>query len=148
MAGISDWETNALQGVGAQGSSGAASTTHSYSAAGNFTATLTYSGDTNYSNATPTLPVTVSAGASGTSIGSSANPSPFGQSVTFTATVTGTNPTGIVQFFDSATLLGSVTLAAGSATFTTSALTPGPHSITAVYSGDANYAAPAMEPDA
>jgi hypothetical protein len=82
--------------------------------------------------------VTVSAGASGTSIGSSANPSPFGQSVTFTATVTGTNPTGIVQFFDSATLLGSVTLAAGSATFTTSALTPGPHSITAVYGGDTN----------
>lgn len=119
-------------------SSGTASTTHSYSTAGNFTVTLTYSGDTNYANAAPTFPLTVSAGTSGTTIGTSANPSPFGQSVTFTATVTGSNPTGTVQFLDGATLLGSVTLSAGSATFSTSALSQGSHSITAVYSGDSN----------
>lgn len=119
-------------------SSGTASTTHTYAAAGNFTVSLTYSGDTNYANAAPTFPVTVSAGTSGTTIGSSANPSPFGQSVTFTATVTGTNPTGTVQFFDGATLLGSGIVSAGSATFSTSALSAGPHSITAVYGGDAN----------
>ncbi|HBR44304.1 MAG TPA: autotransporter domain-containing protein, partial [Afipia sp.] len=94
-------------------SSGTASTTHTYAAAGNFTVSLTYSGDTNYANAAPTFPVTVSAGTSGTTLGSSANPSPFGQSVTFTATVTGTNPTGTVQFFDGATLLGSGIVSAG-----------------------------------
>lgn len=119
-------------------SSGTASTTHTYTVANNFTATLTYSGDTNYTNAAPTFPVTVSQGTSGTTLGSSANPSPFGQSVTFTATVTGTNPTGTVQFFDSATLIGSGIISAGSATFSTSALSAGPHSITAVYGGDAN----------
>ena len=119
-------------------SSGTASTTHTYAAAGNFTVSLNYSGDTNYANAAPTFPVTVSAGTSGTTLGSSANPSPFGQSVTFTATVTGTNPTGTVQFFDGATLLGSGIVSAGSATFSTSALSAGPHSITAVYGGDAN----------
>ncbi len=119
-------------------SSGTASTTHTYTVANNFTATLTYGGDTNYTNAAPTFPVTVSQGTSGTTLGSSANPSPFGQSVTFTATVTGTNPTGTVQFFDSATLIGSGIISAGSATFSTSALSAGPHSITAVYGGDAN----------
>ncbi|EGP06553.1 hypothetical protein CSIRO_3809 [Bradyrhizobiaceae bacterium SG-6C] len=120
-------------------SSGTASTTHAYTLGGNFTVSLTYSGDTNYTNTAPsTSSLTVNAGTSGTSIGSSANPSPFGQTVTFTATVTGTNPTGTVQFLDGATLLGSGIVVAGSATFSTSALSAGPHSITAVYGGDAN----------
>lgn len=119
-------------------SNGTASTTHTYATAGNFTVNMSYSGDTNYATATTTPSFTVNQATSGTSLGSSANPSPFGQSVTFTATVTGINPTGTVQFFDSATLLGSVTAASGIATFTTSTLTPGPHSVTAVYSGDSN----------
>ncbi len=80
-----------------------------------------------------------------TTVSSSINPSGFGQSVTFTATVapiapaTGT-PTGTVQFKDGSTNLGSaVTLSNGSAQFTTSTLTGGSHSITAVYSGDTNF---------
>lgn len=79
---------------------------------------------------------------------SSANPATLNQSVTFTATiapvsgVTGT-PGGTVNFFDGATLLGSGTLSTVSgqqqATFSTSSLAIGPHSITAVYGGDANF---------
>lgn len=121
-------------------SNGTASTTHTYATATNFTTSLTYNGDTNYTAATITPSFTVNQATSGTTLGSSANPSPFGQSVTFTATVTGINPTGTVQFFDSATLLGSATTVSGIATFTTSALSPGPHSITAVYGGDSNNA--------
>jgi hypothetical protein len=41
---------------------------------------------------------------------SSQNPSNFGQAVTFTATVTGTSPTGTVTFKDGATVLGTGTL--------------------------------------
>ena len=71
------------------------------------------------------------------------NPSVTGQSVSFTATVTtgsGT-PTGTVQFKDGVTNLGApVTLTAGQATFTTTGLGVGAHSITAVYSGDATFA--------
>ena len=80
-----------------------------------------------------------------TALASSANPSASGQAVTFTATVpasgTGT-PTGTVTFKAGATALGPVTTldALGQATFTTSALTVGSHSITAVYGGDANFA--------
>jgi hypothetical protein len=74
-----------------------------------------------------------------TALISSLNPSQFGQSVTFTATVSGgTDPTGSVQFFDGATLLGTVALAGSTATFTTSALAVGTHPITAVYGGDVN----------
>jgi len=78
------------------------------------------------------------AGATTTTVSSSLNPSLVGQSVTFTATVTGASPTGNVQFFDGATPLGTVALSGGMAALTTSALTQGTHPITAVYGGDAN----------
>lgn len=119
-------------------SGGTASTTHTYANATNFTTVLTYNGDTNYTNATISSQFTAGQATSGTTLGSSANPSPFGLPVTFTATVTGTNPTGTVQFFDGATLIGSGILSASAATFSTSALSAGPHSIIAFYDGDTN----------
>jgi len=78
------------------------------------------------------------------SLVSSLSTSAFGQAVTFTATVkpasgSGT-PTGTVTFNDGATALGTGTLSGGTATFTTSGLGAGVHSITAVYGGDANFA--------
>jgi len=79
--------------------------------------------------------------ATSTTVSSSANPSVFGQSVTFTATVStagaGT-PTGTVQFFDGANPVGgSVALnASGQAQTTTAGLSIGNHTISAVYSGD------------
>ncbi len=74
-----------------------------------------------------------------TALNSSPNPSVFGQSVTFTATVSSaadTAPTGTVTFSDGATSLGTGTLASGQATFTTSSLAIGSHSITGQYGGD------------
>lgn len=61
-----------------------------------------------------------------------------GSTVTFTVAVAGVNPTGTVSFMDGATSLGVATLSGGSAGFQTSSLAVGPHSITAVYSGDVN----------
>ena len=83
--------------------------------------------------------------ASTTTVSSSVNPSDFGQSVTFTATVSsgaGT-PTGTVQFKDNGTNLGAPLAlnASGVAQFTTSSLAAGTHTITAEYSGDANFLA-------
>lgn len=66
----------------------------------------------------------------------SLNPSIVGQAVTFTATVSGSSPTGMVTFKDGATTLGTGTLSGGQATLSTSALTSGTHAITAVYGGD------------
>ncbi len=63
--------------------------------------------------------------------------------VTFTASVTSSatgTPTGTVTFMDGTTVLGTGTLdSGGSATLTTSALPAGTNSITALYSGDANF---------
>ena len=78
---------------------------------------------------------------------SSLNPVPSGQSVTFTAVVTPSffagTLSGSVTFYDGATALGAVPIHFGHATFSTSSLAPGPHSITAAYSGDSNYQAAA-----
>lgn len=79
-----------------------------------------------------------------TTLGSSLNPSTYGQPVTFTATVTpssGTGtPTGSVSFKDGSTTLGSSGLnASGVATFSSASLAAGAHSITAVYGGDTSF---------
>ena len=76
-----------------------------------------------------------------TALSASKNPSSFGQAVTFTARVTGFSPTGTVIFFDGGIQIGTGALAVGTATFTTSSLTVGSHSITAQYGGD-----PTMSP--
>jgi hypothetical protein len=80
-----------------------------------------------------------------TGLVSSLNPSNFGQAVTFTASVTtqgyqGT-PTGTVSFFDGTTNIGNSNLnSSGVATFTTSTLAVGTHTMTATYNGDTNFA--------
>ena len=111
---------------------------------GTHSITAVYSGDAG--NATSTSPIVnqvvnpAAAGVTTTALTSSQNPSTLGQSVTFTATVSGATPTGTVQFFDGASSLGSVTASGGIATLTTSALTQGTHAITANYGGDASNA--------
>jgi len=63
----------------------------------------------------------------------------LGGSLTFTASLaTGASPTGTVTFKDGASTLGSVSLSGTTASFSTSALSAGQHSITAIYGGDAN----------
>jgi autotransporter-associated beta strand protein len=113
-----------------------------YSGPGTYgsTASLaTYKDDTYFSG-----PGTITIGAlPGSSVAlvlsSGGNPSNGGGAVTFTATVTGASPTGTVFFYDGLTPLAAVTLNASSqASFTTTLLTGGNHSITAVYSGDTN----------
>ena len=87
--------------------------------------------------------IAVAAHASATSLASSLNPSLYGQGVTFTATVSSDagTPAGTVTFLDGGAPLGTGTLAGGVATLGTSALLGGSHSITAVYAGDASFAA-------
>jgi Glycoside hydrolase family 44/Bacterial Ig-like domain (group 3) len=91
-------------------------------------------------------PASATLAASKTSLSASATLITSGQSVTFTTTVTPQSgsgvPTGSVSFRDGATQIGTGTLSSsGSATFTTSTLAVGPHSITSAYAGDTNFAA-------
>lgn len=76
-----------------------------------------------------------------TTIASSLNPSSFGQVVPFTATVTSSegSPTGTVAFVEGENTLGTATLVAGSATFSTSGVGAGPHAIYAKYLGSDEF---------
>ena len=68
-----------------------------------------------------------------TALLTSLNPSVFGQTITFMATVSSSSgaPTGIVELFDGSTNLGSAILVNGNASIAVSSLAAGSHSITA-----------------
>jgi hypothetical protein len=72
---------------------------------------------------------------------SSLSPSVYGDNVAWTFTVTGSGvlPTGTVTIKVGPDTLVTVPLNAGIATYNTSALVAGSHTLTAVYSGDNNY---------
>jgi hypothetical protein len=110
-------------------------------AAGSHTITATYSGDNNNNGSSSSAVIqTVQSAKSSptTTITSNLNPAIMGQVVTFTASVSVFSATGTVTFFDGSSTMGSSILSYGRATFTTSNLAAGSHSITASYSGDAN----------
>ncbi len=79
-----------------------------------------------------------------TTLSSAPNPSTFGQSVTFTATVTSGSgvPVGTVTFKEGTTNLASnVTVdGAGNASFSTSTLAGGSHTVTATFTGASGWA--------
>src|SRR5262249_46089977 len=93
------------------------------------------------------MPAPQASTATTTAVASSAGTITLGDTVTFTATVTASTgtPTGLVTFFDGGMPLGSGTLqvVAGNsqATFSTGLLSAAasPHSITAIYQGDATH---------
>jgi hypothetical protein len=110
--------------------------------------TFTPTNPTEYQSVSASVSLTVILARPTVTIVSSLNPIFAGNSVTFTATVSSSaaTPTGSVSFVDGQTLLSSVPLAQGVATYTTSSLALGGHSITAVYSGDVNFVSLASSP--
>jgi hypothetical protein len=69
---------------------------------------------------------------------SSANPSNYG-AVTFTATFSMNGLSGPVTFLDNGTQIGTGTITGATATYTTSSLAIGTHSITASWPGNSTY---------
>jgi len=121
-----------------------ASFTVSSLAIGSHTITATYGGDATFATSNSNAVVQVVNKATTTvTLGGNPNPSALGQAVTFAASVTAAPaagiPTGTVTFNDGGTALGTVPLANGLASFTTSTLVVGSHLITASYSGDATF---------
>ena len=108
-----------------------------------------YAGDTSYTGSTSgALSEAVNQDITTSVVISDANPASYGQAVSFTATISAGSPgsgtpSGLVTFVDGSTTLGSGALnGSGVATYTTAAfdLAVGSHTITAVYSGNGNYA--------
>src|SRR5262249_44941544 len=106
-------------------SSGSASYSTTALAAGSHSITAVYSGDALDTAATSNTVSQSVLIATTTSLNSSPNPSTFGSSVTLTATVTPSNTTGTVQFFNGGALLGSANLSSGTATLSTTTLPAG-----------------------
>jgi hypothetical protein len=143
------WQFSADGGTTFNGIKGETNLTLSFTATGSqngylYRAVLTNSAGTVTSDPAT---LTVNKQASSITLTSSQNPSDFGQSVLFTATVTsepqgGIIPTGTVQFLDGGnTITGCAAVAVdeGQAVCQTNALTVGSHTITAAYNGDANF---------
>ena len=107
--------------------------------------TAQYLDDVNFVGSTSSVySDTVNRAATTTAVVADHNPSVYGTSVTFTATVSATapgagTPSGSVTFKDGPTTLGTGTLSGGQATYSTSALAAGVHSITAQYGSDADF---------
>jgi hypothetical protein len=143
-ATIAGCASQALSGSGPY----TATCTTSTLAVGPHSIVAAYSGDPGFTPSTSTaLPYTVNQAATTTTLAAApASPSVFGQSVTFTATVTGGDGGGTVAFTDGAATLtgcGAKALAGSgpyTATCTTSTLAVGAHSIKATYSGDVSFA--------
>lgn len=114
-------------------------------AVGAHTVTATYRGDATFIASTAAaLTQSVNVAHSTTNVVSSANPSVFGQPVTFTATTLpispgGGTPTGDMAFFLDGQPLDSVTMVSGTASTSLDSLSPGNHVITAVYPDTTDY---------
>jgi MBG domain/Bacterial Ig-like domain (group 3)/Putative Ig domain/NHL repeat len=110
--------------------------------------TFTPTDTTDYASVTQSVQITVSKASVTATVTSNSNPALSQTAVMFTATVSSAagTPTGSVTFMDGATLLGSSPLSTGTASFSTSSLAAGSHSITAVYSGDTDFASASSSP--
>ena len=104
-----------------------------------------YGGDSIFQGSTSSALIqTINPATTTTALQSSPNPSTVGQSITLRATVSSTGggtPSGTVAFQDGSLVLGTGTLSGGAASYTAESLSPGDHTMTAVYSGDANFQA-------
>ncbi len=140
--------TGTLSVVGGQDQ--ATRTTSSLSTATHLITAAYTSGDGNF-NASPAstaISQVVNKDSTTTTAGASPSSANLGQTVTFTATVSANSPgsgtpTGTVDFYETTTSTdltpGGVALTSGTASFSTTSLAAGPHTITATYSGDGNF---------
>jgi hypothetical protein len=148
--GVSFFDGPAFLGFGNISNNSAQFTTTSLSV-GPHSITAQYTGDSNFSGSTSSnLVENVNPGPVNVVFGSSLNPSAYGMSINLIATVqpigVSTVPTGSITFYDGANVLASATFNSGSAQFPTSALLAGTHTLTAKYSGDANFQASTSSP--
>ncbi|MGB6746019.1 MAG: Ig-like domain-containing protein, partial [Terracidiphilus sp.] len=143
--------TAAIPGCSAQtlNSNNVAQCSTTVLANGVHTITASYGGDSNFNVSSGNVSQTVNSATTSVNISSSLNPSVFGNSVTFLATVSstlqGTTPfNGNMSFQDNGVAIGGCTSlpvngTSGQAQCPTSSLTVGSDTITAIYAGDTNF---------
>jgi hypothetical protein len=124
---------------------GSANLTISSLSAGSHTISASYSGDASFIPSSGSSSQTIDRADTATTVVSTLNPSVYGQETAFAVTVAAVSPgagtpAGSVQFRDNGTMLGpAVALSDGRAVLAVSALSAGPHTITADYAGDSAF---------
>jgi len=120
---------------------------------GTYTVAASYSGDGNFQSSSGSLDQglgqNVAKGSTSMNLTTDGSPTAYGAPVTFTANVSAVapatgSPSGVVQFWEGGKLLGATGLGASglnsaTATFVSSTLKAGAHTITAVYVGNFNF---------
>lgn len=127
-------------------SGGSATLATSILPVGSYLAAAVYSGDGTFDESVSnTVGVSVSKGQTSTGVSASPASSTYGQSMTFSASVSPVSPatgspSGTVQFKDGGTALGGPRpISNGVASLSTATLPAGTHEITAEYQGDGNF---------
>ena len=136
-------------GSGALNGAGVATASTTTLAVGTHSLTANYAATTNYNGSTSSPAITFVVNKANTTAStptSTPNPSVSGQSVSFSSTVSVTapgagTPTGTITFKEGATTICTGTVAAGTASCSSSTLTVGAHPVTATYDGDTNFLA-------
>jgi fibronectin-binding autotransporter adhesin len=142
--GDADPANDVLLGSGGPNGSGVATLTTAGLRVGSRTVLATYHDPSgNFGDSSATTTQVVSQGATTTSLTSAPDPSEFGHSVTFTATVTPSAPGsvaapgGTVTFRVDGAVAATVAVLGGKAAFATSSLPPGTHAVTASFVSNA-----------
>ena len=144
-----DGKATGTAALATAGGATAASFSITVPAAGSHALQAVYNGDDNYvASTSPAVTITVSKFGSTTALSAAPATLQVGIPVALTAVVnaasgvsTSIAPTGTVSFYDGATLLGTQQVSSYSATLSNIMLdTTKSHLVTAVYSGDTNYA--------
>ena len=117
-------------------------------AAGSHALRAIYNGTTNFAGSGARVGQKITLVPTTVALSSSPNPTHFRGSIIFTAKVSSAGPdgniaapSGTVTFKDGAQVLATSPVSRGSASFSTTSLPAGSHSITAVYEGDSTFAA-------
>jgi hypothetical protein len=110
-------------------------------AGGTYSVIGTYSGDVVYAGSASTAQTLAITATPAVALTATPSTATVGTNITLKATVTASSgtPTGTVYFMDGSTTLGSAVLTSGVASYSTTTLSAGTHSITARYGGDSNF---------
>jgi large repetitive protein len=127
---------------------GSATFNVSFAATGSHSLTATYNGDSYFSGSNSAALLQSVKSPSSLVFASDTNPSLAGSVINLSATLYQSAATGTIQFVDlsvpaNPVTLGTVALAGSKASLSISSLSAGTHSLTANYSGDANFASAA-----
>lgn len=128
--------------------SGIATLTTAFTSSGKISLQATFNGNSSYETSTSNNVSLFVTGDTPDTVVLQATPSSviIGYSATLTASITPSAATGTISFYDGSVLVGSTGIVMGTATLSSTFMSAGSQSLTAVYSGDTTYISTTSSP--